>query len=173
MNDTIEIDICKERLNAFRLSDGMSQTFENSQAGFRKLRGCLDRTSTARAVYEATGAFHGAFERACAEHLPLCKVNPLQARRFAQTHGTRARTGAVDARMLALMGSAFELDKPMRKDEHELKELRIARTALVKERARLQNRLKTQTLAVLRRPAKSVIAQLIYREHNEHLVTTV
>ena len=35
--------------------------------------------------------------------MPLCKVNPLQARRFAQANGTRARTDAIDAAMPALV----------------------------------------------------------------------
>jgi len=78
-------------------------------------------------VYEPTGAYHGAFERACAGHLPLCKVNPLQARRFAQARGTRAKSDSVYAWMLALMGAAFALepDLPMSEKQRELKELQV------------------------------------------------
>lgn len=162
MDDSIGIDISKDRLDAFRLSDGASQVFGNSQAGFRKLRHWLAQTPPTRVVYEPTGAYHGAFELACAAHLPLCKVNPLQARRFAQARGTRAKTDAVDARMLALMGAAFELepDRPVRKDQHDLKELQIERSALVKDRTRLLNRLKTQTLALTRRQTRARLAQI-------------
>lgn len=62
-----------------------------------------------RVIYEATGAYHSGIERALGGHLPLVKVNPLQARRFAQAQGVRAKTDAVDARMLAVMGNAFAL----------------------------------------------------------------
>lgn len=169
MNDSIGIDISKDRLDAFRLSDEASHAFDNSQAGFRKLRRWLGQTLPAHVVFEPTGAYHGAFERACAAHLPLCKVNPLHARRFAQARGTRAKTDAVDARMLALMGAAFGLepDRPARKGHHELKELHIERSALVKDRTRLLNRVKTQTLALTRRLTRARLAQL------ERQLTTV
>jgi transposase len=41
---------------------------------------------------------------------PLAKINPLQARRFAQACGTRAKTDAIDARILAQMGVALKLE---------------------------------------------------------------
>lgn len=159
--DTIGIDISKDRLDAFRLSDGTGRAFNNSQAGFRALRRWLGQLDVARVVYEPTGAYHRAFELACAASLPLCKVNPLHARRFAQARGTRAKTDAVDARMLALMGAAFELepDQPVGADQHDLKELQVERTALVKDRTRLLNRLRTQTLALTRRQTKARLAQ--------------
>jgi len=162
IHDSIGIDISKDRLDAFRLGDGAVRTFDNSQAGFCKLRRWLDQTPPARVVYEPTGAYHGAFERACAARLPLVKVNPLHARRFAQARGTRAKTDAVDARMLALMGAAFDLepDRPARIDQHELKELQVARMALVKDRTRLLNRLKTQNLALTRCQTKARLAQV-------------
>ena len=92
--------------------------------------------------------------------MPLLKVNPLQARRFAQSKGLRAKTDRVDARMLALMGAAFALepDRPMSQNLRDLKELRIARTALVKDRIRLKNRLQTLTLAFAVRQAKARLA---------------
>ena len=81
------------------------------------------------------------------------KVNPLQSRRFAQARGTRAKTDTVDARVLAVMGSALDLapDLPKDKNQPALKELQNARMALIKERTRLLNRSKTQTLAILKR----------------------
>jgi transposase len=59
-------------------------------------------------------------------------VNPLQARRFAQAQGVRAKTDAVDAKMLAVMGNAFVLqpDEPATKIQHDLKELRSFRSAV-------------------------------------------
>ena len=102
----------------------------------------------ARVVYEPTGPYHAAFERRFSGKLALCKlalckVNPLQARRFAQSKGARARTDAVDSRILAEMGAAFGLvaDRPIDQNQRDLKELQIARTALVKDRTRLKNRL--------------------------------
>ena len=162
INDSIGIDISKDRLDAFRLSDGAQESFDNGPAGFAGLRRWLVHAPPARVVYEATGAYHVGFERSCAEHLPLCKVNPLQARRFAQARGTRAKTDAVDAAMLAAMGAAFDLqpDRPTHKNQHALKELQVERTALIKDQTRLRNRLKTRTLALTKRHAKARLAQV-------------
>ena len=96
-----------------------------------------------RVVFEATGAYHRSFERTFSGKLPLVKVNPLQARRFAQACGTRVKTDAVDARMLASFGNALTLepDHPVDGKQFELKELFSSRGALIKDRTRLTNRL--------------------------------
>ncbi|WP_210245307.1 IS110 family RNA-guided transposase, partial [Martelella alba] len=161
INDSIGIDISKDRLDAFRLSDKAHRAFTNTPAGFFGLRQWLGDTSVSRIVYEATDPYHGAFECALASRLPLVKVNPLQARRFALARGSRAKTDRVDARILAQMGDAFDLqpDRPVDENTHELKELQIERTALVKDRTRLLNRIKTQTLALTKRHSKARIAQ--------------
>lgn len=60
------------------------------------------------------------------------------------------------------MGAALAVqpDDPLREDQHELKELQIARTALVKDRTRLLNRIKTQTLAVTKRRSSALLRQI-------------
>lgn len=162
MKDSIGVDISKAHLDVHRVGTGQRARFENNAAGFRALRRWIGSDRPAVVVYEPTGPYHAAFEKALACDLPLVKVNPLQARRFAQAHGTRAKSDAVDARPLAMMGAAFDLvpDRPVYKNEHELKELQIERTALVKDRTRLLNRLKTQTLAITRRQTKARLAQI-------------
>lgn len=160
--DTIGIDISKDTLDTHRLSTGAAAQFVNSAAGLRALRRWIGAQMPDLVVYEATGAYHAALERGFAGVLPLVKVNPLQARRFAQARGTRAKTDAVDARVLAVMGSALDLapDVPAGKNQHDLKELQIARMALIKERTRLLNRSKTQSLALLKRQSKARLEQI-------------
>ncbi|MGS4947802.1 IS110 family transposase [Meridianimarinicoccus sp. RP-17] len=160
--DTIGIDISKDTLDAHRLSTGTAAQFANSPAGLRALRRWIGAETPDLVVYEATGAYHAALERSCAGALPLVKVNPLQARRFAQARGTRAKTDPVDARILAAMGAALDLapDAPEGEDHCALKELQVARMALVKERTRLLNRSKTQSLALLKRQSKARLEQI-------------
>lgn len=162
MNDSIGIDISKATLDCHRLSDGAFASFANTKTGFAELRRWIGSAIPACVVFEPTGPYHGAFERALAGHLPLVKVNPLQARRFAQARGTRAKTDQVDAAVLARMGAALGLqpDTPPREDQHELKELQVARTALVKDRTRLLNRIKTQTLALTKRRSRALLRQI-------------
>ena len=97
-----------------------------------------------------------------ASRYPLVKVNPLQARRFAQSKGTRAKTDAVDARILAAMGAAFDLEPsaPISQNMRDLKEMQIARVALITDRTRLLNRLKTQTLAINKRHTTARLTQI-------------
>lgn len=162
IKDTIGIDISKDRLDAHRPSTGETVQFANSAAGLRALRRWIGTQMPDLVVYEATGAYHAALERGFAGRLPLVKVNPLQARRFAQARGTRAKTDAVDARILAVMGAALDLgpDKVADKNQPALKELQIARMALIKDRTRLMNRLKTQTLPMTKRQTKARLEQI-------------
>ena len=161
-NDTIGIDISKATLDAYRLSDGTLAQFDNNKAGFASLRHWLKNHNIARIVYEPTGPYHRAFEVAMAARFPLVKVNPLQARRFAQAHGVRAKTDQVDARMLAIMGQTFSLEPQVSTPDiqRDLKELQVARQALVKDRTRALNHQKTLTLPILKRQAKARITQL-------------
>lgn len=93
----------------------MTARFENSARGLKALVKWLGTAPVARIVFEPTGPYHRDFEKALSNKFALVKVNPLQARRFAQACGTRARTDAVDARVLARMGRALALepDKPI------------------------------------------------------------
>ena len=85
--------------------------------------------------------------------VPFAKVNPRQARRFAEATGKLAKTDRLDAAMLARMGALLELEaRPARSNALlELKELHSARDALVKDRTAAKNRAKTLTLSLLRK----------------------
>jgi transposase len=160
-DDTIGIDISKATLDIYRLSDGKMTSFSNCCVGFKALALFCEETTVIRIVYEATGAYHSGLERALGAHFPLVKVNPLQARRFAQARGVRAKTDAVDAKMLAVMGDAFALEpsKPISETHHILKELRAFRSGLITDRTRILSRQKTQTLPMTRRQSNARLAQ--------------
>ncbi len=157
---TIGIDISKTHLDVFRLEDQAAKRFDNAPRGFQALIKWLSATPVARIVFEPTEPCHRAFETALSGKLPLVKVNPLQARRFAQACGTHAKTDAVDARILARMGAALarEPDAPISENLDNLQELQVARTSLVKERTRLRNRGHVQINAVLKRQTKTRLA---------------
>lgn len=162
MKNSIGIDISKAHLDAVCLATNRAARFTNDKTGFAALRRWIGDAQPDLVVYEATGMYHAGLEQALGSHLPLAKVNPLQARRFAQARGTRAKTDQVDAALLADMGRAFSLapDIPTPKEQRDLKELQISRSALIKDRTRLKNRLQTQTLALTRRQTKARLAQI-------------
>ena len=121
----------------------------------------MDRT--AFSLYEPTGAYHRAFEdHLAAARLPLAKVNPLHARRFAQSKGARARTDRIDARMLAFMGLAHQSAASAIPSANlrDLKQLQIARMALIKHRTAAKNRSKQITLAILKRQNTARLRQI-------------
>jgi transposase len=154
---TIGVDISKSHLDVFHLEGKAAQRFEIAPGGLRALRKWLGSRPLARVVYEPTGPYHRLFEDNLSGKLPLVKVNPLQARRFAEACGTRAKTDALDARGLARMGAALALepDAVISQNTRVLRDLQVARTALIKERTRLRNRGHVQTNAVLKRQTKT------------------
>lgn len=161
-NDTIGVDISKDHLDACRMSDGARRRFANDSAGHRAFLDWLGG-SAARIVYEPTGAYHRSFERRLADAgCALVKVNPRQARRFAEATGKLARTDRLDAAMLARMGALLELEaRPARSPIlNDLKDLHMARQALVKNRTAARNRAKVITLALLKRHNAAQIRQI-------------
>jgi transposase len=159
---TIGVDISKGSLDVHRLPDGASRRFSNDKAGYRSLIAWLG-ADVARVVFEPTGPYHRAFERAMADaDLPLVKVNPRQARRFAEATGKIAKTDRLDAAMLARMGALLQLEaRPIRSAIFdELKDLHMAREALVKDRTAAKNRAKTIALPLLKRHSAERLKQI-------------
>ena len=144
--DTIGIDVSKDRLDAFWHSRSEARRLPNTEEGFGQLCDWLGEEEGVLIVFEATGAYHRGLER----HLsragrPFIKVNPKQARRFAQAIGRLAKTDSVDARMLARMGVVLDLapQDVEGEDVHDLRELLTARRALVKDQVTAKTRLAT------------------------------
>lgn len=157
---TVGVDISKDWLDAHRLTDGAARRFANTPSGRRSL---LAFAGDAAIAFEPSGAYHKALEQdLAAASAPAIKINPFQVRRFAEAAGTRAKTDPIDARVLARMASALDLEQtpPASENMLVLKELRVARQALVKDRTAAKNRAKTQTHALLERQAAERLRQI-------------
>jgi transposase len=145
---SVGVDISKDTLDVAVHPAGETFRVANTAEGHRALIKRLKGFDIARIVFEATGAYHRLFERTLAEAgLPLVKVNPRQARRFAEATGKLAKTDRCDALMLARMGAALDLEPraPASRTVEAMKELVNARDALVKDRVGALNR---QAIAV-------------------------
>jgi transposase len=94
--------------------------------------------------------------------LPAVKVNPRQARRFAEALGTLAKTDTVDAAMLARMGKALELPtRPAQsKNILQLKDLLLARRSLIKDLTAAKNRQKIAVLPLIKKMIDRRIKQI-------------
>ena len=81
---SIGVDIAKDTLDVHLHPAGLSRRLANDAEGWSALIGLLEGFVVARVAFEPTGAYHRGFERRLgAAGLPLCKINPRQARRFA------------------------------------------------------------------------------------------
>lgn len=159
---TIGVDVSKDTLDAHRHPHGDRRRFANDAAGFKALIAWI-ANPVSRVVFEPTGPYHGALERALADAgLPIVKVNPRQARRFAEATGKLAKTDRLDAAMLARMGAVLELEfRPAPSPAlAELKELHMAREALVKDRTAAKNRSKHLGLLLLKRQIADRLKQI-------------
>jgi transposase len=161
-NITIGIDISKDHLDAHRLPGGEHERFDNTSAGHKELLRWIGPTPV-RVVYEPTGAYHRKLEvRLSTAGMPIVKVNPRQARRFAQAVGRLAKTDALDAAMLARMGAVLDLEARPVRDAilNTLKDLHLARQALVKDRTAARNRAKMITLPLLKQHNAARLKQI-------------
>ncbi len=157
---TLGVDVSKDWLDAHRLADRADRRFANSKSGWRAL---IKWSEGAPIAFEPSGPYHRGLEQAlAAAGRPAVKINPLQARRFAQAIGTRAKTDKVDARMLARMAATLDLPPTAALSDtiRQLKELVIARQALVKDRTAAKNRTKQITRPLLIDQAKARLLQI-------------
>jgi transposase len=178
---TIGIDISKLRLDVHVHPHRLVRQFANDRKGHTQLISWIKPQQPARIIFEATGAYHRALEKALGKAgLAGVKINPLQpslacsvARRFAEATGKRVKTDPVDAAMLARFGATLRPDIRPAPDEtiDTLSELLVARRALVKDRTAALNRAKTLTLSILKRQNQRQLKQIedhiaaIDREH--------
>ena len=158
----IGIDISKDHLDVHRLPGDERRRFDNSKAGHKALIRWIGDTP-ARVVYEPTGYYHRALERAlAAAGMPIAKVNPRQARRFAEATGNIAKTDALDAAMLTRMGAVLSLEaRPVPSGLiNDLRDLRTARNALIKDQVAALTRAKAITLPLLKRQNAARLKQI-------------
>ena len=158
----IGIDISKDHLDVHRLPGDERRRFDNSKAGHKALIRWIGDTP-ARVVYEPTGRYHRTLERAlAAAGMPIAKVNPRQARRFAEATGNLAKTDALDAAMLTRMGAVLSLEaRPVTSAIiNDLRDLRTARNALIKDQVAALTRAKAITLPLLKRHNAARLKQI-------------
>ena len=160
---TIGIDVSKDYLDIHRLPDGCRERFANSKQGHKALIKWGLACNVERVVFEPTGAYHRSLQRALAE-AGICytKVNPRQARRFAEATGCLAKTDKVDAMMLARFGAVLEPEATVTHSQviEALGELIAARRALVKDRTAAKNRRHNLSSAVLKAQARRRLKQI-------------
>lgn len=161
--NTIGVDVSKGALDAHGLPKGEFAQFTNDPAGWRAFSRWCRKQQGELVIYEPTGSYHRGFEQAMLKaQVPITKVNPLHARRFAEAIGRLAKTDRIDAAMLAKMGTAIDvrLVEANDQDMDELQELNLARRGLAKDLRAESNRLEVLTLPRLQTLCRRRIRQV-------------
>ena len=106
---TVGIDVAKLHVDVWVLgAKSDAQRWSNDAEGHSALATLLHPLGVDLVVMEATGGYEAALACALqAAGLPVAVVSPRQARDFAKAMGQLAKTDAVDARILAELGSVL------------------------------------------------------------------
>ena len=151
----VGIDVAKAHLDVALGPAGATSRHPNDEAGIAAILALLAASPPALIVLEATGALEVPLVAAlAAAGLPVAVVNPLQARRFAQSTGRTAKTDALDARVLALFAERVRPEARPLPDAaaRELAALLARRRQLIAMRIAEKNRLGTAAAARAGRP---------------------
>lgn len=140
----IGIDVCKSRLDMHFHPLGKKLTVSNNAAGLKQFKKALASYDVALVVMEATGKLHRLAHRSLHDSgFRVAVVNPGRSRFFAKTIGVLAKTDAVDARVLAIMGENLSLPvlAPPSEVIENLQELVRGRDAAVAARTAVLNQI--------------------------------
>jgi transposase len=140
----IGIDVSKAHLDIFDAERGRPERLPNSSEVARALAERLRSRQNGFAIFEATGTYDRHLRDAFDDgNIPYARVNPQQARDFARARGRRAKTDAIDARMLAEMAQAMAPQRAAARDRgrEALAALHKRRDQLVENRAAERARL--------------------------------
>jgi transposase len=160
---TIGIDVSKDHLDVAIHPGNSSARFTNDSDGIKSLRQWIGKRPVRLVVFEATGPYHREMERRLTQSGFACaKINPRQARRFAEATGKLAKTDPVDAAMPARFGALLEPEaRPVRDETREtLTELVAARRNLVADHTATLNRMETRSHDLLKQQAEKRLEQI-------------
>ncbi|MBN5017719.1 transposase [Stenotrophomonas maltophilia] len=140
----IGIDVSKATLDVAVHGEQFRQ-FSNDKRGFVRLVRWLKTWPIKQVVLEASGGYErAALDVLHAAGLPMVRINPARARRFAQGTGRAAKTDRLDATVLAQMAHLLPLTRyvPPAPWQQRLAEFAQCRRHLVRMRVSEMQRLR-------------------------------
>ena len=146
MNITyLGLDISKEKLDLAGPTI-KHHTFENNSKGISQLLKFLSTIPSLHLVLEPTGGYEQSVLLALLKaNIPVCRVDPYQARSFARSLGKLAKTDKIDALLLAHFGKERQ-PRPLKHYDESLESLRILyrrREHVLRSKNQESNRLET------------------------------
>ena len=105
----VGIDVSKTKLDAHLLEKRQSLSYDNTKSGIEALVKKLSGFNLGRVVIEATGGYERDVVVGClGRSFPVCVINPLTIRRYAQAKGLLAKTDRIDAEVIADFGKRMQ-----------------------------------------------------------------
>ena len=104
----VGIDVSKHTLDVYISEPKTELTVDNNPSGLALLVNRFKRFRLERIIVEATGGYEREVVLVCLKQkFPVCVINPLVMRRFAQAKGLLAKTDTIDARRITDYGIQF------------------------------------------------------------------
>lgn len=156
----VGIDVAKDKLDLARSDSAGIPPFTNDPAGIVRLVDTLQSTRPAVIVVEATGGLERPLLDALLDAgLPVALVNPGHVRHFARGIGIRAKTDAIDARVLAEFArlASPRLIEKRSANQTELDALVTCRRQLTHVRAEQTNRRQSTSSKSARKAIDAVL----------------
>lgn len=144
MSIHVGIDVAKNELVVHVLPQEQRRCFANSAQGRAELVAWLSALGADRVLFEASGGYEAPLLRVLHEAaLPAVRISADRPRQLAQGLGLKAKTDALDARMLAVAAQLLPapVSKPLPEATERLRQCVHLRTALVGERDSHRRRL--------------------------------
>ncbi|WP_321406145.1 IS110 family transposase [Tolumonas auensis] len=141
---SVGIDVGKSQLDVAIYPLEHHLRIPNSVEPISKLIQLLKELDVSRIVLEATGRYEHEFVFACDKAgLPVCVVDPVKVRRFAQALGIHAKTDKIDAGVIARFAATMKPEaKPIPdKQTRIIKDLLTRRSQLMEMSTMEKNRL--------------------------------
>lgn len=142
----IGVDVASDTLEVGEARGGKTKRFPNDSCGVGELCAWLESRGPqgqVQVILEPTSTYHHLLIQSLSRSgIPYTCVNPARTKAFAQAMGNRAKTDAVDARMLAQYGESQQPEPSPSPDaaQEGLKALRRHKESLEREAEATQNR---------------------------------
>lgn len=162
----VGIDVSKAELAVHTLPQAHAWTAANTPEGRDRLVGQLQAMDCVRIVLEASGGYEQAVLQALAQAgLPAVRLSAQRPRALAQALGLKAKTDALDARLLAIAAQYLQAPPTTVPSPamQALRELLQLRQALVGQRDAHRRRLAQANTAFVREQLTELIAHLQQR----------
>jgi transposase len=157
------IDVSKARLDVYIHPLGRTFAVSNDADGLKRLKKAVADCDVALVVMEATGKFHRLAHRFLHDSgFKVAVVNPARSRKFADALGALAKTDAIDARVLAILGESLRpgAAPPAPESLESLQELTRGRDAAVESRTAVLNQIGASKTVPLIRELKRQLRAL-------------